>query len=169
MSRHTGENLTRLMAAQGLSIDDVVERTGLDRRTIQAILSGHQRAHALTLNRLARGLGVAVDELFLDPSRLVYRHFDRLTNPVVEELLESHPDLFADWGEADFAELSSRVGKGGPLTAEGALAAARRINWKRALFQKLALLLETSLAEVIGGIIDTMYEKIVLKGGRAGP
>ena len=164
MSRHSGENLARLMAAQGLSIEEVAEKSGLDRRTIQAILKGSQRAHARTLNRLAKGLGVAVDELFLDPSRLVYRHFDRLTNPMVQELIESHADLFANWCEADFAELSSRVGKGGPLTRQGAMAAARHINWKRGLFQKFALLLETSQADLIGGIVETMYEKVVLKG-----
>ena len=164
MSRYSGENLARLMAAQGLSIEEVAEKSGLDRRTIQAILNGTQRAHARTLNRLAKGLGVAVDEFFLDPSRLVYRHFDRLTNPMVQELIETQPDLFANWCEADFAELDSRVGKGGSLTLEGAVAAAHRINWKRGLFQKFALLLETGQADLLASLVETMYEKVVLKG-----
>jgi len=71
MPKHVGENLSRLLAAQGLSIEQAVEKTGLDRRPIQAILNGSNRAHSQTLNRLAKGLGVAVDELFVDPSRLV--------------------------------------------------------------------------------------------------
>jgi transcriptional regulator with XRE-family HTH domain len=164
MSTHSGENLVRLMAAQGLSIEEVAGKTGLDRRTIQAILNGSHRAHARTLNRLAKGLGVAVDEFFLDPSRLLYRHFDQLTNPMVQELIESHADLFATWSEADFAELDSRVGKGGPMTLEGAMAAARHMNWKRELLHKLDVLLETSQADLVGGVVEVLYEKVVLKG-----
>lgn len=163
MSSRTGENLQRLMAAQGLSIEDVCARSGLDRRTVQAILNGSQRAHARTLNRLAKGLGVAADELFLDPSRLVWRHFDRLTNPMVQEAIEAHPELFGDWSEADFAELASRVAAGGPLTLEGAVQAAQHINRKRDLVEKLVLLLETSGADVVAEFIGMMYRREVLQ------
>jgi hypothetical protein len=86
---------------------------------------------------------------------------------MVQELIESHADLFANWSEADFAELDSRVGKGGPLTLEGAMAAARHINWKRGLFRKLEVLLETSVADLIGGVIEMMYDKVVLKRRQA--
>ena len=81
MSDHARENLLRLMAAGGLSVRRVAERTGLDERTIRGILGGGNKPHAQTLHRLAEGLGVKVDEFFVDPAQLLYRRFDRQTNP----------------------------------------------------------------------------------------
>ena len=113
MSDHTRENLLRLMAAGGWSVRRVAERTGLDERTIRGILSGGNKPHPQTLHRLAEGLGVKVDEFFVDPAQLLYRRFDRQTNPVVAEVIETHGELFDGWTEADFDELHSRVGTGG--------------------------------------------------------
>ncbi len=71
----------------------MAEQTGLDERTIRGILSGGNKPHAQTLHRLAEGLGVKVDEFFVDPAQLLYRRFDRQTNPVVAEVLERHGEL----------------------------------------------------------------------------
>ncbi len=161
MADHAGANLRRLMTRLGLTIDDVAARARVDRRTIRAILEGAHRTHARTLHRLAAGLGVSPDEFFVDPAQLVYRCFDRATNPVVAEAVEAHPELFRGWTEADFDELHSRFGTGGPLTEEGTLAAARAMNRNRATHEQLAVLLETSQAELIRGIVEAMYEKVV--------
>jgi len=152
-------NLQRLLAAAGLSIEGLAEQTGLDKRTIQGILHGRTRAHPRTVQRLAAGLQVSPDEFFLDPARLLYRHFDCHTNPLVDEILQSHGHLFDDWTAADFEELHSRVGTGGGLTRDGALAAVEKMNRKRELFQKLSLLLESNLADSIGRIIDTLCQE----------
>ncbi len=164
MSENAGENLRRLLADRGLSIRQLAEKTGLDQRTIRGILSGSNTPQARTLHRLAEGLGVAVDELFLQPSQLLYRRFDRRTNPVVEEVMEAHEELFCDWTEADFDELHSRMGTGGALTFEGTLAAVQQMNRKRELHEKLDVLLESSQAEVIYGIMDLFYNQAVVEG-----
>jgi len=163
MSDYAGKNLLRLMAGSGLSIQQVAEKTGLDERTIRGILGGTSKPHARTLHRLAEGLGAPVDEFFLDPAQLLYRRFDRQANPVVEEVLQAHRELFTGWAEADFDELHSRVGGGGPLTFEGALSAVRQMNRKRELHEKLDLLLESSQAELIGGIMEVLYDQIVVE------
>jgi transcriptional regulator with XRE-family HTH domain len=162
MSQYASENLLRLMADRGLSIHQAARSTGLDERTIRAVLRGGSRPHARTLHRLAAGLGVKVDEFFVDPVQLLYRRFDRQTNPLVEEVLETHQELFAGWTEADFDELHSRVGAGGSLTREGTLQAVRHMNRKRQLHDRLDLLLETSHAKLAGNIIDTLYEEIAI-------
>jgi transcriptional regulator with XRE-family HTH domain len=162
MSDYAGENLRRLMADRGLSIRQLAEKTGLDQRTIRGILSGSNTPHARTLHRLAHGLGVPVDEFFVHPSQLLYRRFDRATNPVVEEVIEAHRELFSGWTEADYDELHSRVGAGGALTFEGALAAVHQMNRRRDLHEKLDLLLESSQAEVIRGIMDVLYNQVVV-------
>ena len=161
MSDHSGENLLRLMAAAKLSIQQVAQATGVDQRTIRGITSGDNKPHPRTLHRLAEGLGVSVDEFFVDPAQLLYRCFDRHTNPLVEEVLESEGHLFEGWREADFDELHSRVGAGGALTREGALAAVRQMNRKRELHDKLDVLLESSHAQTVGGIVDLMYAEVV--------
>ncbi len=163
MSNHAKDNLQRLIAAAGMSISQVAGQTGLDKRTIRGILKGAKKSHARTLHRLAEGLGISVDELFIDPAQLLYRSFDRLTNPMVEEVLENHRELFHGWTQADFDELNSRVGLGGPLTMEGAVTAVRLMNRKRELHGKLDVLLESSQSEVAGEILDVLYEKIAIK------
>ena len=162
MFENAGENLQRLMAERGWSIQQVVEKSGLDERTIRGILGGTAKPHTRSLHRLAKGLGATVDEFFLDPTQLLYRHFDRHSNPLVEEVLQTHRDLFADWTEADFDELHSRVGSGGALTFEGTLAAVVQMNRKRELHEKLDVLLESSQAGLIGGMIELMYDQIVV-------
>ena len=159
--QRTGDNLRRLMADQGLTIDQLSQQSAVDRRTIKGVLDGAKRAQARTIGRLARGLGVASGEFFVDPARLLYRRFDQDTNPVVLAVIEAHPEVFADWTDFDFDELHSRVGTGGPLTAEGALTAAGEMNAKRELHEKLTVLLESSQAEVIAGIVELMYEKVM--------
>ena len=161
MPNYCGDNLRRLMARLGLTIRQVAARSGLDHRTIKGILDGTHRPHAKTLHRLAAGLGVSPDELFVEPAQLLYRCFDRATNPLVAEAVANHPELFSGWTEADFEELHSRFGTGGPLTAEGTLAAVHAMNANRRTHEQLAVLLESSQAEVIRGIVEVMYENVV--------
>jgi transcriptional regulator with XRE-family HTH domain len=163
MSQYAGPNLLRLVAAAEMSLQEVAQRTGVDLRTIRGIAHGSHRPHARTLHRLAHGLRVPVDEFFIDPAQLLYRCFDRRTNPVVDEVLQSDPELFDGWGEADFDELHSRVGAGGQLTRDGTFAAVRDMNRKRELHDKLDLLLESSHATAVGGILDLLYEQVQSK------
>jgi transcriptional regulator with XRE-family HTH domain len=161
MSQYARENLLRLMADQGLSLRQAADKTGLDQRTIRGILRGSNQPHARTLHRLAAGLGVKVDEFFVDPSQLLYRCFDRQTNPLVQEVLETHQRLFAGWTEADFDELHSHVGAGGALTREGTLLTVRHMNRKRLLHDRLDVLLESTHAKLVSRMIDMFYKDVV--------
>jgi transcriptional regulator with XRE-family HTH domain len=134
------------MAREGLTVSALVGRTQLNHRTIKGLLAGRQQPHSRTLHRLAAGLNVPVEELFQDAALLRHRLFDRRTNPVVEEVVAEHPQVFHGWTEANFDELASRFGAGGALTRDGALAAARAMNRRRELLSKVTLLLETSEA-----------------------
>jgi len=160
MAEYTGHNLRRVMAEQGLSLKQVVEKTGLDQRTVKGILQGNNKPHPRTIHRLAQGLGISPSEFFVSPSQLLYQHFDRHTNPVVEEVIRARPELFAGWSGADFDELHSRFGAGGALTTEGTLAVVRQMNRRNELIEKLIFLLETSQAEAISTFLDVMYQKL---------
>ncbi len=156
------ENLWRLMADRLLTTDQLAERSRVDKRTIRAILDRRNRPRPRTIGRLAEALGVPTGELLVEPARRTYRStFDQATNPLVEQVIESHPEVFAQWTDADYEELHSRMGTGGALTADGALEAARTMNAKRELHEKLEVLLETGQAEVIAGIVELMYAKEV--------
>ncbi len=162
MTGHEASNLRRLIAGRGLTIEEVAERTGVDRRTIMGMADGTKRPQAGTINRLANGLGVSSDEFFLEPNQLAYRQFDCHTNPIVEEAMESRAELFAGWTEAEFDELHSRFGAGGALTLEGTLAVVRAMNDGRQVHEKLATLLESSQADLIRGIVELLYDQIVV-------
>ena len=158
-------NLRRLMARLGLTLAQVVERTGLDERTVKGILSGaNAKPHARTLHQLATGLEVSVDELFQNPSLLAHRLFDRRTNPTVDELIAAEPRLFGNWSPAEFDELYSRFGMGGQLTAAGARAAVVAMNQRRELLTKAALLLESGQAELLSAIIELLYQRVATHG-----
>lgn len=158
-------NLRRLIARGGLTIKCLATRSGVDQRTIKAILSDTvQKPHARTLHQLAGGLGASIDEFFQNPSSLASRSFDRKTNPVVDELIHGRPEVFEGWSEADFDELYSHVGVGGGLTADGSLAAAAAINRKREIFEKVAVLLETSEAELLVELVEVMHRRVQVDG-----
>ncbi len=164
MTSYAQENLLRLMASAGLSQRQVVERTGLNARTVRGIIRGGHKPHARTLHRLSKGLGVKIDEFFVDPAQLLYRRFDPRTNPVVAKVVEEHRELFHKWTEADFDALHNRVDEGSELTAEGTLDAVRHKNRKRELHEKFDVLLESDYAEVAAGVLDVLYQKTVGSG-----
>jgi transcriptional regulator with XRE-family HTH domain len=155
-------NVRRLMARCGLTLEQVIEASGLSERTVKAVVAGKSKPHARTLHRLAAGLGVSTDELFQNPLLLAHRLFDRRTNPLVDEVVNSRPDLFVGWTEADFDELYSRFGTGGALTSTGATEVIATMNRNRDVHQRVALLLESSHAELLASLVDVLYQKIVV-------
>jgi transcriptional regulator with XRE-family HTH domain len=155
-----GTNLRRLMARFGLTLEELIERTGLHERTVRSAVAGRHKPHARTLHRLAEGLGVPADELFQDPSLLAHRTFDRQTNPEVEEVIASDPELFAGWTETSFDELYSRFGEGGALTPEGARTVVQTMNEHREVQRKVALLLESGESDVLKGVVELLYQRI---------
>ena len=156
-------NLRRLMARLNLTVRDVAEQTGLDQRTIKGILRRNDsKPHARTLHQLAAGLGVDVNELFQTPSLLAHRAFDRATNPVVDDYLGQHPEAVDGWSEEEFDELYSHVGTGGGLTLEGASRMIEAINRKRETWRKMAVVFESGEAELLSGIVDLLYHRVIV-------
>lgn len=157
-------NVRRLMARDGLTYDEVCRASGIDARTLRAILRAEKRPHAKTLQRLAEGLGVAPDELFLGDESAARAEFDAATNPAIENVVEESPELFADWRPGDFVELASRVGEGGALTPDGVRAAADSMNANRRAVDRARIVLESDQAETLRTVIDALYERAVVRG-----
>ena len=131
------------MARDGLTFSDVVEATGLDERTVRGLVRGANNPHARTLHKFAQGLGIPIDELFQPAGARARQAFDRATNPLVEGVVASNAELFSAWSPADFDELFSQFGHGGPLSEVGVVAAAEAINAKRSLLRKVCVILES--------------------------
>lgn len=153
-------NVRRLMAKHGLTYEDVVEASGLDSRTIRGIVRGVKQPHAKTVRRLAESLGVASEELFAAPTGMTAEAFDLATNPLVAEQAAARPDLFEDWTPSDYAELASRFGVGGALTAEGVLREAQRLNENRDLIDRARLVLESDQADVLAALINVLHQRV---------
>ena len=150
-------NLRRIMARDDLTFDQVVEATQFDERTLRSLVRGATNAHARTLHKLAEGLGVSIDELFLPPGRLSARRFDRATNSFVENFVAEHPQVFRNWSEADYDEFYSRFGTGGQLTEEGILVAAQATNAKRHLWRQISIILEAGETELLTQFVELLY------------
>lgn len=59
-----GKRLKEIIAERGCSISEVYRRTGVSRALISGVLSGkHKRVSSETLEKLASGLGISVQEL----------------------------------------------------------------------------------------------------------
>ena len=161
-------NLRRAMVRLGLTLDGVVERTGLDRRTVRRLLAGDgPRPQARTLHRLATGLDLPAEALFENPNWAARRALDRDTNPAVDELLAREPRLVEGWGPGELDELYSRFGAGGGLTEAGVRAAIEAMKVRREVLAKVALVLETDAAELLVGMVDLLYGRVLLSGPAA--
>lgn len=154
-------NLRRLMARDGLTYDAVVQKTGLDSRTLRGILHAVKRPHAKTLMRLAEGLGVSTDELFAADEAAALAEFDLASNPSIDQVVQDKPELFDDWSPSDFGELASRFGVGGELTPEGVVAMANQMNANRESLDRAAVVLETAEAETLRGVINALFHKTI--------
>jgi transcriptional regulator with XRE-family HTH domain len=155
-------NIRRLMARDGLTFSDVVQATGLDERTVRGLVRGTNQPHARTLHKLAQGLTVPVDELFQPSVASPQRSFDRATNPVVECVIQTHPQMFRAWSHADFNELYSHFGAGGPLSEAGVFAAAEAINAKRSLLEQVCVILESSESELLSDFVKLLYRRVAV-------
>lgn len=155
-------NVRRLMARNGMTLRDLVGASGLHERTVKAALSGAGKPHARTLHRLALGLGVSADELFQLPAAARVSAFNRQTNGAVDAIVARDPKRFADWTEGDFEELYSHFGTGGALTGDGAEKVVAAIDHKREVHRKVALLLESSQAELLSGFVELLYRKVAV-------
>ena len=159
-----GKNVRRLMARMNMTLQEVVEASGLDERTVRSIMQGVSRPHARTLHKLAEGLGVDVDELFQDSRQTGQSAFDRATNPSVTAAIDAQPELFADWTPAEFDDLFSRVAVGGELTEAGVLAAAETIGERRQLLGQVSLILESGEADLLREFVEMLYRRVTQVG-----
>jgi transcriptional regulator with XRE-family HTH domain len=153
-------NVRRLMVRLGLTHAELIEAAGIDERTLRAVLSETKRPHARTLHRLASGLGVEPDELFSSADFVSRANFDRLTNSTASDVVAQRPELFDDWTDGDFAELFSRFGVGGPLTADGAAEVAAQMNDNREVLQQARIILETADRELLREFVAMLYRRV---------
>ena len=161
---HLGSNVRRLMADRGMTLADLSTASGLDQRTLRGLLDSRSQPHARTVHKLAAGLEVAIDELFVPPGlrqiNLDHIALDRAANRVVADVVSEQPGLFSGWTAAEFDELFSQVGVGGALTSEGVQAAAEAIERRRELWMRAAVVLETDLGDLLGDMIDLLYDRV---------
>lgn len=147
------------MAREDLTFEDVVSASQLDERTLRSVARGDKNPHARTLHKLAKGLGISIDELFRVRSRSSLQQFDRVTNSLVEDVIAQNLPVFTNWADADFEELFSRFGTGGQLTEAGVLAAADAINAKRDLLRRVSVILESSDAALLTELVEMLYRR----------
>lgn len=84
---------------------------------------------------------------------------DRATNPAVRQTFEAHREWFQNWDGGDWDELVSSFGCGGGLNEIGVAEAARAINQRKEIVQKLRVVLDTHLGAAAIAMIDALYRE----------
>jgi transcriptional regulator with XRE-family HTH domain len=108
--RYLAENIRRAMIRLGLTQADVVERCGVDRRTLRKVLHGRDATRDVTLQKLAAGLGVSEAALLSDPTLLT--KCGRTVREELEGYIAERPWLFVNMPAAELDELVSLVEQG---------------------------------------------------------
>ncbi len=75
-------------------------------------------------------------------------------------MVDAHPKLFEDWTVADFNELFSRMAVGGELTETGTIAVVRAMNERRKLMYQVAVIMESSEADLMRDFIDLLFRRV---------
>ena len=165
-------NIRRLMARSGMTVRDVVERTGLHERTVKALLAGTHKPHAKTLHKLATGFGVGADAVLADDgpktSDELGRLFDSATNSTVREFFDAHRSRFHEWTALEIDELFSRFGAGGELTDTGVSVAVEKVEQHRDILDKVAFVLESDRGEFLAELVDTLFQNVTDLSGPSG-
>jgi len=171
---------TRLQAfrvRKGWNMDRLAEAAGVSRTTVYHLERGDiAKPRASTLYKIAVALEVDPQELILGESSEdalpdaaleagfsetgQRREFDRRTNSSIKAAYEAAPARFAGWSHQEWEELYSTFGVGGPLTEQGALEIAQKINRKRETVHQLQVILETHHADVAAGLIANLYQLV---------
>ena len=147
-----------------MSPQKLSERTDIPRSVINRWLrQGANRIKADYLTRLAAALNLADPYAMFETcsssdrdARFLF-HIDLQTNPAIEQVARVHPDVFIKFTPDDWRELYSLHGTGGPLTEEGVLASARRLDAKRELRAKFEAILETEHFDTLSRLIDVLH------------
>lgn len=151
-------NTRRLMARYRMSKTELAKASGVDLKTLRAILEANGQVQPRTIGKLAEGMGVPVEEFERDVAAEASR-FDRATNTIVEAFVQDHPELFTNWGDEHFAELYSRFAVGGQLTEAGVLAVALFMNRRRAVEEKFRASFDVEpdwLEKAVGMVYDRL-------------
>ncbi|MFQ5733519.1 MAG: helix-turn-helix domain-containing protein [Planctomycetaceae bacterium] len=173
-ARHLACRIQRACLRRGWDRGELAQRSGVSRTTLYQLLRGGvSQPRASTLKRIADALDIPVSDLVAGednpPGFDTASRFDRATNPCVNEVSEECAGLFAGWTAAEWDELYSSFGVGGPLTPEGVVQAAIDINRKSEVVQRLNVVLETHLRNVAVSLIDALFEQVNAAGPNVRP
>lgn len=143
----------RLAEAYGVPIESLISPLQVPREPLRR---GRDAYRIGGPERSASGTGTQHPGDSLSPAC----RFDRATNPAVEGVVAADPQLFADWSTSDWEALYSTFATGGALTDEGVRIVAGQINRDRETLHRLQVVLNTHLAEIAVGLVDTLFRQV---------
>jgi transcriptional regulator with XRE-family HTH domain len=153
----------RALDQSGLSLAELAARSSVDeavlRRWTRLGVANPSHDHLL---RVAKAFGLGDPRSLFDDGESEFeaaRRTDRQTNPAVDDVRADRPALFEQFTPEDWDELYSSHGTGGPLTYDGAVEAALKINRKRELRRKFEAVLETHHFDTLASLVELMYDQ----------
>ncbi len=171
------DKIARLVRERGWNEADFTRISNLNRHTVSQILqpNDHRKLRNATVGACARALGLAVHELRNyplerllprmhqrppDENAALRRLYEKATQPELLSWLERNPERGRQLSEAEIDELLSVQGTGGPLTSVGVEHYVSLIERKRRLLERVHVVANTELIDVLEKLVDLMYDKV---------
>jgi transcriptional regulator with XRE-family HTH domain len=170
--------IARLVEERGWNQEDLVRQTSLNRQTVRAIMqrNGQRRLRNVTVSRIAKALGLSVDELRNAPlDRLLVRMrprpaatgdaalrqlYDQAAQPELLGWLERNPGRAQALSPEEIDELLSLQGTGGPLTRAGVEHFVALLERKRRLLRQVHAVAGTEYLDLLEQLVGLLYEKV---------
>lgn len=164
--RNFQQNFRRELQRAGLSLAELSQRSGVDLQTLRRWRrEGVAQPEHDHIERIARIFGVADPWSMMESEieSIAINSLDRQTNGRVDEIRKSRPELFSAFTLEDWDELYSQHGTGGPLTTDGVVQAAHKINEKREVRRKFEAILETHHFRTLATLVEVLYRDTDLR------
>jgi len=172
--------IARLVRQRGWNQEECARIAGVSRLTVRGILQATpRRLHNATLAKFARALDLTVNDLCELPLETLLarphksgtddqqsepkkhaRAYEEATQPELLAWAQDHGQRAGKLSPAEWDELLSLQGTGGPLTADGVEKFVDLIERKRILQEKIAAIAGTEQIDLLEQFVELLYEKI---------
>jgi transcriptional regulator with XRE-family HTH domain len=180
-SAELAAKIARLVEERGWNQEDFARITNLNRQTVRQILRAEGRKlRNVTVQACAKALGLTVSELralplerllprmhgrpAADGEDAILRLLEQATQPELRHWIERNPDRARDLGDAEFDELLSLQGDGGPIARYGVEQFIVRIERRRRLVQQVKAVADSDYLELLEQLVGLLHEKVRPRG-----
>jgi transcriptional regulator with XRE-family HTH domain len=169
--------IARLVEERGWNQEEFARISDLNRHTVRQILlpGRHRQLRNSSIRKIADALNLTVNELRNEPlDRLLPRMnqahpanttgwrrlYEQARQPELVAWLERNPDRASQLSADEIDELLALQGPEGPLAAFGVESFVERLERRRRLLQRVAVIAGTEYLDLLEQMVGLLYDKV---------